>query len=363
MRNLAIGTIFAISISTAHGAWWDVKPADTTAPAPAAPDAQPATPPAVTAGQKPTLDDLKQLVQDQKYQPALQAAAWLLGAQQSPDRYDVLLLKAQALLGLKSASAAISAYQAAATATKEADQTALASASAELVAHSPAFVYQPRFSIAGGQDEADPTDPPDDDNTDATKTNVDQKNGSRYFKISATPMPRGTPPIGVVDADSRDKALAAYYVDQLAVALPALKEADKSQLIPPLLSAMKMLAHLRTLDLAANKNANQVDSMSHALAIHADKLMTNAINKLAKDAQGIIRKAEEGGVYGVRRGLEGNDPATLRTIAATADDITAACKEFSRLSARDSKMFDFTGTSAQRIASRIKAALGTPGAN
>jgi hypothetical protein len=355
MKKLAIVAIVAGGIGTAHGAWWDLKPssAPTTSSTPAAT-------PVAPSGQKATLADLQQLVQDQKYQAGLQAAAWLLGDEHSADRYEVLMLKAQCLLGTKSADLAVSTYETAVKATKDGKKSAKATACGELVGHSPAFLYTPKFSMAGGSAAAETPNAIDTvvDGVKGKQNNTEEKKPSNAFKISFAPLPRGTAPIGIVEADSRDKALAAFYVDQLAAALPGLKEAESGESVPALLSAIRTLEHLRVLEIAAGETDTQIAAMRKALATRADKLMADVVSRMSKQQTEILRRAESRNANRVRQGLDSDGANALREIIGMAEDISAACKDFSQLPEMDSKAFNNTNTEAQRIVRRAKAALG-----
>jgi len=195
-----------------------------------------------------TPEQIKQLYTDGKYKETITQISKAL-AIKGPDaaqydKHDLLLLKGEASLRIKSKSGAADAFKQAATAATEPNDIAMASATAELIKQSNGTLkYQPK-----------------------TKAKKDDK----------------PQPIDIVDPDSRKLAFAAMETDMMAVAKPKVDAALKSTTLTEVAQEAKdpSLAALRPVEIAATGSDTESKQMLGDLGHHAYAMMDAPLDKL-----------------------------------------------------------------------------------
>ena len=212
-------------VSIAHGQ-------DAPAPAPAA------------APSSPAVDDVRQLIEQKQYAEAAKAASKLLG-QHGPNgggfsRFQVTMLKGDALLGSKLLVAARSTFLTAVHETRDPHEQALATWTVELLKRAKGTAYVPHMTGAGNGGG----------------------NGG---------------PIDLVDRDSRKLAFGALLDDELSAVGPAVKGAARSTSLPPILPVVQRVQSLAELDEIANGGDAKTAALAGGLVDHARNLMANAL--------------------------------------------------------------------------------------
>jgi len=340
----------------------------TTAPATAAPAVAKPSEVAATAAKATSLADVQQLLDDKKYDAAVQAAAHLLNDPNFADGYKMLLLKAQGHLYLKASEPAATAFAAAARKSgTEAKDAAVASASAELVKRSVHLAYTPKFTAPTGLFDAPAK--PEKPAAPAAKAPPAKKGAKNapppeVITISVdwtfTPAAKADP-IDIVDPTSRVNALKAMYVDQLAAAMPDIKAASAADGLDPLVTALKELGPLSAIELGALGTDTQIAGLLTPLTARADHLMTVALEGMSADQDKIKKRAGETVSAGSRtrykRGLDTADRNALTSSIATCAQIFQACKGFAAIPGVDATRFSKTGEEAQTVATRATAIL------
>ena len=233
-RGLGVSAAAALAIAglaaAAHG---QVAPAP-AAPPPAGPvaPAAPVTPPAVS--------DLMGMLDRKEYPAAAKAASKLLA--QRPDgpngysRFQVTMLKGDALAGTRAMGLARGVYQTAQRETRDPHERALAYWTVELFAKAKGTNYVPRMTAAN--------------------------NGG---------------PIDLVDRDSRKVAFAALLDDEMSRLAPDLKRANRSTALPDIFPAVQRVQMLTELDEVANGSDAKTSAVSGALLERARTLMSTAL--------------------------------------------------------------------------------------
>src|SRR3954465_14052837 len=182
----------------------------------------PAPPPAPDSS--PTADSIRTLVEQGQYPQALAQANRALAvkgaAARGYNRYDVLVLKGEALLRMKNPAAAASAFDDAAGFAAEEKAWALARSMAELVRRSKNLTYTPALAPA------------------------------------PAPAPGAAAPkaFDVTDKSQRTPAFAAMFEESKPKVAAAVKAGATSSSLPDVLEVMRKLADLRTLELAATED-------------------------------------------------------------------------------------------------------------
>src|SRR5688500_18259843 len=204
----------------------------TTLPVSAAPDAAPAKPVAkaqekapAQAEPLPTVEEIRKLVDAGNVPDAMRHLNRLLAlrgkAAEAYDKYELLTLKGDAHLRLRANEAAAVAFKQAAGETDDTVKEAVARATEQLIRRSKNLAYTPKRA------------------------------------------PKGQPaePIDLVDPESRHRALAALFVDEVAPVLPKVEAAKGAKSVAPMIATMAAAREMEYLELAANGSADQINGM------------------------------------------------------------------------------------------------------
>jgi hypothetical protein len=289
----------------------------TTLPAPAAPEEAPPKP-AVKAPDKaggaapaqaepvPTVEDVRKLLEAGNGSDALRQINRLLAlrgkAAEAYDRYELLTLKGDAHLRLRANEAAAVAFKQAAGETDDKVKEAIARATEQLIRRSKGLAYTPKKAPKG----------------------------------------QAAGPIDVVDPESRHKALAALFVDEMAPVLPKVEAAKDAKTVAPMLAAMAAAREMEYLELAANGSADQINGMVEGLKEQGKTMLGKVLEKGAKRVDRITQRANEtenvkqiipnsrGGYRTVqvpkRRGVDRDDVTELKTIVDGCDELMAQAR-------------------------------------
>jgi hypothetical protein len=248
----------------------------------------------------PSEAQLQQMFKDGDYQGVALKATRVLQikgeAAKGYNRAKVLMLKAEAQLRLKQVSQALEAFAAAAKEATDPKEAATATATEILVRKSPGLKYTLRPK-GGGKPEM----------------------------------------LDILDEAGRKQAMAALYADEAALAAPKIKAAENAKTLPVIIEALKTVAHLGALELAANGTDEKTAASAKELGTHAQTLMTDAVRSIANDVQkiglsanSVMRQSDgNGGYIMAKRGLSPQDTRALRADADNGGKIADAAKELS----------------------------------
>ena len=285
----------------------------TTLPVSAAPDAAVAKA-AAKAQEKapaqaeplPTVEEVRKLVEAGDGPGALRHLNRLLAlrgkAAEAYDRHELLTLKGDAHLRLRANEAAAVAFRLAAAATDDKVKEAVARATEQLIRRSKNLAYTPKRAAKGQPAE----------------------------------------PIDVVNAESRQRALAALFVDEAAPVLAKVKAAADAKNVGPMLAAMEAAREMEYLELAANGSADQINGMVEGLKERGKTMLEKVVEKAAKRVDRITERANEtenvrqiipnsrGGYRTVlipkRRGVDRDDVTELKGIVDACDEVMAQAR-------------------------------------
>ena len=357
MMARCIGILMLMmTLGVAQAADW-LHPAPQTAPAP-----QPV--PEVIAPTKPSFERLQQDIQDKNYTGGLQEASRLLADQSVQNRYEVLMLKAQCLLNLKTADLAREAFGSAARSTKNAQEIARATANQFVVGHAVQLAYTPKFTRATPPNLAAVAENPFAGDAVKPLKNT-AKDSPDPYAIKFTAAGYAAKPIDVIEPDSRQTAIQALYIDELARALPRLKAAKEEQEIPAMLDAVNKIATLQQLELTATNADAETTAMLKTLITHANKVMAAAIESqttLEKQIkiqanQTVVGNNNLGWRVRAKRGLSSDDRATLQRMITLCSQIVQACKAFDTATGAENSASSRVSAQAVSLAERATSTL------
>lgn len=285
----------------------------TTLPVSAAPDAAPGKP-AAKAPEKapaqpeplPTVEEVRKLVEDGNVPDAMRHLNRLLAlrgkAAEAYDKYELLTLKGDAHLRLRANEAAAVAFKQAAGETDDKVKEAAARATEQLIRRSRNLAYTPRKAAKGQPAE----------------------------------------PIDLVDPESRHRALAALFVDEMAPVLPKVEAAKDAKTVAPMIAAMAAAREMEYLELAANSSADQINGMVEGLKEQGKTMLEKVVEKATKRVDRITERANEtenvkqiipnsrGGYRTVlipkRRGVDRDDITELKGIIDACDEVMAQAR-------------------------------------
>jgi len=287
----------------------------------------------------PTQDELHQLFDQQKYSQVLQKLQRVLilkGMAAKPyDRHDLLRLRGEASLRLKMPQQAEQAFTEASKEAVDANGVALDVATQMLIHRSTAGQYQPRAKDAKG-------------------------------KIQDA--------IPILEPEKRKFALAALFRDELIAEAPKIKAVRDSKSLAPIMQVMPTVASLRILELAATGGQDDATKQVISdLAKHAQDLMGDAVQSMAKDVDGLDKYANAlveyddityDPTYGARRvprwrkrGLLAKDQQELRNVESTCDQIVPASRELSDALGTDGSGLDAVRTAAEKVGRKADQVL------
>jgi hypothetical protein len=272
------------------------------APLPATRPAAPATRPTTSArpGPEPLLStaDIRALFDQGKYADVLRQIARVIDlrgkAGEGYDRYELLMLRMETLLRMKSQDAALRTATEAAASTDDPQRQAVAKAMALLIRRSRGLLYTPGI-----------------------------------------PKKLKLPPIDIVEPDSRKKALAALLTDELELATPKVNAAMNGRSLPAIADALQQLRGLDELErgVGGGEEAHRmvVDLRTRGLTVMAQtvQVMNARTEEITRSANELVRVPVDTLVNGQlitttqlrKRGLVNNDRRDLTEIVRTADMI------------------------------------------
>ena len=254
----------------------------------------------------PTVEEIRKLIDGGNGAEALKQLNRLLalrGKAAAPyEKYELLTLKGDAHLKLRANEAAASSFRQAAADTEDKVKQATARATEQLIRRSKNLAYTPKKVAKGGAAE----------------------------------------PIDVVEPESRQRALAALFVDEAAPVLPKLEAAKDAKSVGPMIKAMQAARELEYLELAANGSADQVAGMVAELKDRGKQMLAKVMERAAKRTDRIAEMANEmenvkqimptsrGGYRSVtvqrRRGVQREDVTELKGIIDACDEVEAQAK-------------------------------------
>ncbi len=255
----------------------------------------------------PTTQEVRELIQEEKYVDAMQRVNRLLalkGAAAKPyDRYELLLLKGETHLHMKALNPAMAAFADAAKATQDAYQRAVARATELLFRRAKGFTYTSRVSGDAGK-------------------------ARESFDL--------------IDTEQRKKAIAALLEDELAALEPKSKAAREATSLKPVVEAIQAVTAARDLEIAADIGDSRTKKMLERLDKRAQDVMNRALKTMGNRADELERVANElvdsdvevadrNGHHTERRtqlrGLSGNEIAELRSTISTCEKMVPAAHE------------------------------------
>lgn len=288
----------------------------------------------------PTAAEIHQLYDEGKYPQVLQKLQRVLilkGAAAKPyDRHDLLRLRGETQLRLKSAVPAAQSFTEAAEATDDAAAIAVDRATALLIKRSQQQAFTPKNSGKGKAAEAIP----------------------------------------IVEPESRKKAMAALFDDELAAAGPKLKAVADAKQLSVILDTVPFIRDLRSLELAATDKDERTKKVLGDLATHAHELLAKAAKDEGKKVDEIEKTANEtvqiqdfgrdpktnGRSSKVetqwkKRGLSRNDAGALRDSITLTEKVAAACHEMADALGDKSADFGAVRADAEKVAKKADSVL------
>lgn len=221
-----------------------------------------------------TVDELKKMLEDKEYQQVVRLADKAL-IQQDPllDQaviYDLMILKAEALLRQGQRASAGREFASAARGAPDLEKAAWARAS--------------RLAIARSVDNA------------------------------YTPRTGDKEPIDIIDPDSRQKAFLAMAEDDRQAAERSFRGAVNARTLPALEDAAEQIGDVWVLELASTGKAEDTSKMLLQIGEHARLLITQDMAQIARRLAHIDRLAGEYDGFGGRRGITSRERGDLREL-------------------------------------------------
>ena len=291
----------------------------------------------------PDVGEIRKLLDEGKAREALQKLSRALAlkgkAASVYDRYDLLRLKAEAHLRLKDASAATSAFAAAAKETEDEVARAECKASEIVIKRSKNLQFTPK---------------------------ADKKNQKPQ-------------PIDIADPEKRKEAFASLLAEEKAEAAPKLKAARDAKTLPPIIEALKLIGDMRMLELAATGADGGADDSSKSLTDQALKLMSDAVKDMAdlvadvevaaNDLQEISVPAR--GPNGTatldrtyrRRGLMTQDTRDLKSTIADLKKLVPLARELAKSLGDEGKPFEKLAEDGAAVGNKAHEVLTTDYSN
>ena len=284
----------------------------------------------------PTVDQLKELLQQQKYQDVIRGVQKCLAlrgnAAQNYDRYDLFMLRGEAQL-----------------------QTKAMPAAAE--------------SFVSAQKEA--TDPARKDAARALELLVRRSKATGYLQKTSTTKP--APVFPILTETDRPAAFAALYADELAVAQPKVKAASNATALPPVIEAARSLGDLHAIDVAANGSDAQSKEIGKSLGGQAHKMIADALDKMGKRVEDIwanaSRPSNQLNRYGANQasyntglmGMTSVESGELKNTIATCEKVVPVANDLASVTGGGELQAD--AKEAQRVLDRAKEVLNYDYAN
>ncbi len=282
----------------------------------------------------PATDQIKTMVDGGQYSDALKAIAQAIPATAAGARYDLYMLRGEALLREKQGYLAATAFDMAEGETAQPVPYAVAWATSYLIKQSANLVYAPQSDGGAGS--------------------------ARY---------------DIVDPGQRKEALTALFEKEYAVADAGYKDVKNERSLPPIIDFAHGLGTAHLLELAATGEDAKTRAMVKELATHAETLITNACTDMSRQVDTIDTRANEYVAFTnnvpdpnnarrtiqqtqyQKRGLSANDRATLANVVATCNRIPPAARDLVYYLSTDAGAFRPAVDSAANILRKAQDTL------
>lgn len=183
---------------------------------------------------------------------------------------------------------------------------------------------------------------------------------------------KALPPVGVVEAEERKKAIEHLYADELAAAEPKVRAAKDGRALPPILEALPTVRTVRWLEMAATGSDGKSQAMVGELVAKAQKLLDEALKEMQASTEEIelnavqvvdvrvpVRDPQTGKTIGLdtkfrRRGPTERQFGTLRNTVATCVKIHKSCDELGGTLGATGKEFEPVKAQAEQVGTRAK---------
>ncbi|HEX3355411.1 MAG TPA: hypothetical protein VHS31_00420 [Tepidisphaeraceae bacterium] len=276
----------------------------------------------------PTTQDLQQKLDAKRYPEVLAESQRMLAlkgpAAKDIDKYEVLLLRAEAQMQLKQQSTASASYQQATKETADPSKAGVAKAMATLVQRSRAFMFTPKAS------------------SDPTKTIA---------------------PLNILDPTERKAALSALFDEEWTptqAKIDAFKKQGATSL-PPILQAADLAGEMRGLEIAATGKDTKTSTALSDLTENASKLMNDYLERATRDVEDIDRKAnypvDTTTYQTTRRGLTSPQMADLKTIISNCQRLTLAAQQVASSAGANGAAFNSIAGKSTDLAKRASEVL------
>jgi hypothetical protein len=275
--------------------------------------------------------DLQALFNQEQYAQLLSKLNAALSAKtvdaDKDTRYQLLMLKGEALLRTKVPDAAGDAFKAAALVGRDDQSIAVARGNAALIEHSSAEKYQPKTKATTGS--------------------------------AAGTLPA---PIDIVEPLSRKFAFVALFTDLVTVAKPQVERAEKMTTLPPIMEVATQLADIRPVEIAGTGADTRSKQLLKQVGEHASTLMTTALKSVDSQVatmskQAAARKGKErASGQNLSEVLLPEDVSTLDNIAAQAEQISSSADTM-QTTFGDAQTFKSVQTSAKKTVDDVNKLL------
>jgi len=188
--------------------------------------------------QTPTVADIQQSMHDGKYTPALKQIAQALAVRDAGNKYDLLMLKGECLLNVKSPSYAAQSFRAAMKEAPDVPKANVALATAILSERSPKLVYASR-----AQSKSEPID--------------------------------------ILQPDNRKRAIGALYDDTRQSLEPRIKSAMNSSQLTLMIKLIPDMINMYALEYAAKDSAHESEATLQSMGARARELMGPELKSLS----------------------------------------------------------------------------------
>ena len=280
----------------------------------------------------PGVDQLKQLLSEQKYQDVIRGVAKCLAlrgpAAQNYDRYELYMLRGEAFVHTKGMPMAAESFAAAQKETQDQAKKDAARAMELLVRRSKPTGYTAKTSTT-----------------------------------------RPAPTFPIVNDTDRPAAFAALFTDEMAVARPRIKAATNATNLNPIIDVARSLGDMHALEQAASNSAAQTKEIGSALGEHAHKLIADALTKMGNHVEEIWKAASKINNYGVTdrygrsiggyntsmMGLTSVETGDLKNTIATCEKVVPVATDLATVTGGSDLTAD--AKEAQRVHDRAKEVL------
>jgi hypothetical protein len=240
----------------------------------------------------------QQMFDQQRYQPLLAQLNQELASKKTAagDRYDLLMIKGEALLRTKAIAGAADAFTAAAAVGADDNAIAVARGTASLLKHCGGTNYQPKAKASGSKE-----------------------------------LP---PAIDIVDPASRKTAFAALFSDLLVPLQPQVARADSMTTIPPIVALARQVGDAKNVEIAGTGADAQSKDLLTKLATQAGDIMKGILKPMDTQVATVTKEATKRQKGMGRRGpansfsdLSPDDADELNNIVSSATQVAAAAQQ------------------------------------